>query len=220
MPTVVATSPVEGVQPLETVEVSEERAKFLINEGYAYAEGERADQRDATSVEAAGHPMLAENREGVDEDTPTPEGEGNAAEELKDAVVTRADLRARQAEADEHSAAVVEATKDLKAPEELVEGPRHRASAGSVKIGTFREKQRQADAETEERLSAAADVTPVENVAKLPRTLPLAAEEAAKRRADRRAGGAAEVKPSKAADPAKKASARKRASRKGNVATP
>jgi hypothetical protein len=53
---------VEGHKSGETVEVPEERAKWLLENGYASQTGRDADGVHATSVEAKLDPTLAENR--------------------------------------------------------------------------------------------------------------------------------------------------------------
>ena len=90
------TSPVEGKQPGETVDVAKDRAEWLLQNGYAKpADGDNDEKYGvlATSVERKADPTLAENREkpgekvpGVDpdkNDEPIEEKTGEVVEEPK-----------------------------------------------------------------------------------------------------------------------------------------
>ena len=92
------TSPVEGKQPGETVDVAKDRAEWLLQNGYAKPADDSNDEEYgvlATSVERKADPTLAENREkpgekvpGVDNDTndkPVEEKTGEVVEEPKPA---------------------------------------------------------------------------------------------------------------------------------------
>lgn len=61
------TSPAEGKQPGETVDVSAARARWLIAEGYAVG-NEEVDGITMTAVEPKDDPTLAENREAPGEE--------------------------------------------------------------------------------------------------------------------------------------------------------
>lgn len=189
MPKVIITQDVEGKKAGATVNVPAARADWLVAEGYAYRpkleEGDvPEDATYATSVTADKHPMLAENREKVNDETPTPDGDGNAAELTEEPMGTFAEQRARQEAADKESAAVVERTQDLLAPEQT-------ADEYDTHIGTFRAKQAAADEDSKAHLEGAADATAPEQIDKLPRTLPRDSETKAKARAEKRSGGAA-----------------------------
>ena len=62
------TSPAEGKQPGETVDVSAARARWLISEGYAVG-NEEVDGITMTSAEPKDDPTLAENREAPGEES-------------------------------------------------------------------------------------------------------------------------------------------------------
>ena len=66
----ILTSPVEGKQPGATVDVNEDRAEWLLVNGYAKAEGGNKEDfgRNATNVPDAKNPTLAQNREAPGED--------------------------------------------------------------------------------------------------------------------------------------------------------
>ena len=67
------TSPVEGKQPGETVDVAKDRAEWLLQNGYAKPAADDNDEEYgllATSVEAKADPTLAENREKPGEKVP------------------------------------------------------------------------------------------------------------------------------------------------------
>ena len=74
------TSPVEGKQPGETVDVAKDRAEWLLQNGYAKPAAADNDEEYgvlATSVERKADPTLAENREKPGEKVPGVEPEEN-----------------------------------------------------------------------------------------------------------------------------------------------
>lgn len=68
---VTLTSPAEGKQPGETVDVDESRAKWLIAEGYAVGDKD-VDGITMTAADPKDDPTLAENREAPGEPVKEP----------------------------------------------------------------------------------------------------------------------------------------------------